>query len=365
MGAEVPQHQVVVCAVARELVALFLERLGQRLRVGHHGLGVLLELWGVHLQQLRRECADLVVVGSPLQAREDGHVDALLDVGDGVRVLEENHACARASERLVGGGGHHVTVLEGRWVLSSGHEARDVRDVCHQERSDLVGDLAELGEIDYARVGRSPAQNHGGSEDKCRLAELVEINQASLVVHLVWQRLEVDRCRRDLLFRSVVAVGQMATAGKIQAHDARVRRQQCRVDGEVSRAAGVGLHVDAPLLRVQVERLESAVLAQVLDLVDDLVASVVARPRLALGVLVGERGSERLHARPGREVLRRDQLDRIDLPLFLLLDQRRHGGIRLLQALVAGKSRARRHLEEKLMMQRWVRDGSRDEQGWT
>mmetsp|Transcript_41269 Transcript_41269/g.115267 ORF Transcript_41269/g.115267 Transcript_41269/m.115267 type:complete len:251 (+) Transcript_41269:1164-1916(+) len=247
----------------------------------------------------------------------------------------------------------------------SRHEARDVSDVGHEVGAHLVGDLLELGEVDNPGVRRCTAQDHRRAEDQGLLSQSVEIDQACLWVHLVWERLEVNRSGGDLLLGRVVAVGEVAAAGEVEAHDPVVGFEQGGVHGEVCRAAGVGLHVDAPLLRVQAERLESAVLAQVLDLVDDLVASVVARPRLALGVLVGERRSERLHARPGREVLRRDQLDRIDLPLFLLLDQRRHGRIRLLQALVAGKHRARRHLEEKLMMQRWVRDGSRDEQGWT
>ena len=50
-------------------------------------------------------------------------------------------------------------------------------------------------------------------------------------------------------------------------------------------------------------------LAEGLDLVDDLVATVVARAGEALGVLVGEAGAQRLHHGGAGEVLRRDQLD--------------------------------------------------------
>merc|ERR1719364_680361 len=73
----------------------------------------------------------------------------------------------------------------------------------------------------------------------------------------------------------------MAAARQVQAHDARVRREESRVHGEVRRRAGVGLHVDAPLVRGQSVRLERAALAEVLDLVDDLVASVITLARQA------------------------------------------------------------------------------------
>ena len=46
------------------------------------------------------------------------------------------------------------------------------------------------------------------------------------------------------------------------------------------------LHVDAPVLVVQVKRLEGALLAQALRLVDELVAAIVPGTGVALGVLV-------------------------------------------------------------------------------
>lgn len=88
-----------------------------------------------------------------------------------------------------------------------------------------------------------------------------------------------------------------------------VRVEQRRVDGKVGRRARVGLHVDAPLRVVEVERRERALLAEQLDLVDDLVAAIVPRARLALAVLVRERRAERLEDGRGREILGRDELD--------------------------------------------------------
>ena len=52
----------------------------------------------------------------------------------------------------------------------------------------------------------------------------------------------------------------LRTVGQIQAHETVVRLQESGVDGEVGRRAGVRLHVDAPLRRVQVESLQRPLL---------------------------------------------------------------------------------------------------------
>lgn len=76
--------------------------------------------------------------------------------------------------------------------------------------------------------------------------------------------------------------------GQVEAHDAVVRVEQGRVGGEVGRRARVGLHVDAPLGRVQVEGVQSALDAQPLVLVDHFIATVV--PGAAPTTSRGEQG---------------------------------------------------------------------------
>src|SRR5204863_2720711 len=66
---------------------------------------------------------------------------------------------------------------------------------------------------------------------------------------------------------------------------------------------------------------------QLLHLVDDEVAAVVALARVALAVLVGEDAARRLHHLAGREVLRRDQLERRVLALQLAVDDGEHLGV--------------------------------------
>mmetsp|Transcript_60871 Transcript_60871/g.98573 ORF Transcript_60871/g.98573 Transcript_60871/m.98573 type:complete len:323 (+) Transcript_60871:181-1149(+) len=136
---------------------------------------------------------------------------------------------------------------------------------------------------------------------------------------------------------------QVSSARQIKAHDPGMRLQQGSVNGKVGRTAGVRLHVDTPFLVVQAKGLQRAGLAEVLDLVDDLVAAVVASSGLALRVLVGQSRAQALHHGPRGEVLRGDQLDAADLPGLLIQDQLVHGRVCLLQAPVAGEGRAASH----------------------
>ena len=94
--------------------------------------------------------------------------------------------------------------------------------------------------------------------------------------------------------------------------------KQREVRGHVRLRAGVRLHVGV----LGAEELLGAVDRQLLDLVDDLAAAVVAAAGIALGVLVRRHRADRLEdARPG-EVLGCDQLDLRTLPLELLAEQR-------------------------------------------
>ena len=74
--------------------------------------------------------------------------------------------------------------------------------------------------------------------------------------------------------------------GKTRTHTARIR-----------------LHVDSPLGGIEVEGLESPLLAKNLQLVNPLVASVVTGVWKSLRVLVGQDRAVRLHSRATGQVL--------------------------------------------------------------
>ena len=81
-----------------------------------------------------------------------------------------------------------------------------------------------------------------------------------------------------------------------------------------------------------VEELLRAVDRELLDLVDDLAAAVVAPTGIALRVLVRRDAADGLEHRRPREVLRGDELDLAALPLELALQERGHLGIDVCEA---------------------------------
>ena len=109
----------------------------------------------------------------------------------------------------------------------------------------------------------------------------------------------------------------------------RVARLQ---DGHVRRHVRLGAGVRLDVRVLGPEQLLRAVDGELLDLVDDLAAAVVAAARVPLGVLVRRHAADRLEHRGPREVLGRDQLDLAALPFELAADQRGDVGVELGEA---------------------------------
>ena len=112
-------------------------------------------------------------------------------------------------------------------------------------------------------------------------------------------------------------MGQVTTVGKVETHDAVVGAHDGLVDLEVGRRSRQALDVDAPLLRVEAERLQSASLARELNGVNVLVAAVVAGARVSLGVLVAHGRTQSIEDGAGGDVLGGDEEDRLALALNL------------------------------------------------
>jgi hypothetical protein len=80
---------------------------------------------------------------------------------------------------------------------------------------------------------------------------------------------------------------QVTTVRKIQPHQAVMGPHEGLVDLQIGGTARERLHIDSPLLRVQVEGFQSTSLASQLNGVNVLVASIVTGARVTLRVLVG------------------------------------------------------------------------------
>ena len=139
--------------------------------------------------------------------------------------------------------------------------------------------------------------------------------------HLVRHGLEEDGGGRDLGLGGKEAMRQMATVRQVQPQNPTVRLHQGRVHSKVGRRAAVRLHIDAPGGRVQPVELEGARLRQPLQLIDELVAAVVAGTGQALAVLVVEAGAQALQHGQRGEVFAGDHLQAGSLAILFLADQ--------------------------------------------
>ncbi len=191
-----------------------------------------------------------------------------------------------------------------------GDQPGEVRHVHEQEGADLVGDLAEPHEVELPRVRRPAGDDQLGLDPAGQPADLVHVDPVVLLgdlvrCHVVEQPGEVD----PHAVREVPAVCQRQAQDRVARLDQRLHRRRVRL------RAGVRLHVGESGAEQRLDPLDG----ESLDDVDVLAAAVVPPAGVALGVLVGQHAALRLHRRDGREVLRRDHLQRVLLAAQLAL----------------------------------------------
>jgi hypothetical protein len=192
---------VVVCAVGNKLESELLECYFKLLGVLDDLLLVELEVLSLCLLQRDSKRSDGVVVGSALVTREDGEVDGSFEIVEGLlaglrvslaySLAEEDHCATGSTERLVGGGGDNVAVWEGRLVDASRNKTRNVCHVHHQVASDLVGNLAHTGVVNFAAVSGCAGYKDLGAVHERVLLKLVVVDDASVEVDAVREGLEV------------------------------------------------------------------------------------------------------------------------------------------------------------------------------
>jgi hypothetical protein len=327
--AKVDEDHVAVSAVRDELVAESLEGVLQSLGVGNNLLLVGLEVGAGSLLQGNSQGSDGVVVRTTLVTRENREVDGVLKIVEGLlaglgidgadTLAEEDHGTTGTTEGLVGGGGDDIGILEGGGDDLSGDKTRDVSHIDNEVSTDGVGDLAHALVVDETAVGGGTGNQNLGAVEDGVLLEGVVVNDTGVKVDTVGHGLEVSGDSRDLLGGGLVTVAKMATVGEVKAHQTTVRRHDSLVDLEVGGRSRKALDVDTPLLRVEVEGLKGTTLAEKLDLVDVLVATIVTSTGVTLRVLVGHGGTKSIKDGTGGDVLGGDEDDGLALALDLIL----------------------------------------------
>src|SRR5205085_10048856 len=195
-----------------------------------------------------------------------------------------------------------------------------------EQRAHVVADAAQGLGVPQAGVGGGAGDDGPGSLLGGQVGDLVVVEALVALGHAVGDELEEAAAEVDRR-----AVGEVAALVELHAHELVAGLEQREVDGHVGGGPRVGLHVGV----LGAEELLAARSRQLFDLVDDVVAAVVALAGVALGVLVGEDRARGLQHLSRGEVLRRDQLERGALPLELSADDGEELGIPWLLAALA------------------------------
>jgi hypothetical protein len=191
-------------------------------------------------------------------------------------------------------------------------EAGEVRHVHHEDRADLVGDLAEALEIEDARIGRAPGDDHLRAALTGEARNLVHVDPMVVAAHAVGHHLEP--LAGDVDGR---AMGEMPAGGEVETHEGIARLHQRHEGRRVGRRPGMRLDVRESAS----EELRHALDGEVFGNVDELAAAVVAPPGQAFRIFVGEHRALRLQHRPADDVFRRDELDLVALAAKLEADR--------------------------------------------
>ena len=207
------------------------------------------------------------------------------------------------------GGGDDVGVGNRAGVDACGNQTRDVGHVHEEEGLDGFGDFGDALELDDAGIGAGAGDDHFRLVLVGQLFDLVIVDALVILVHAIGDKFvhaagEVER----MTVREVTAVSE------IHAQNDVAGLKRGHVDGNVGGGAGVRLHVGM----VGAEQFLGTIDGQLLDLVGDFAAAVVALAWIAFGVLVGEDRAHSFEDCFGDEIFAGDQLESGGLALGFL-----------------------------------------------
>ena len=157
-----------------------------------------------------------------------------------------------------------------------------------QVSTDLVTNISESLVVKITWISRVASDDklwlelHGGS------FQSIIVDDTGIEADLVLLALEeLGRCR-DLSGFGVESVSEMTTLCQVKSHQTIAGLEKSSVNGQVGWRSGVSLNIGSPFSWVETVKLECSVSAQVLDLVNELISSVVPGSWITLTILVGK-----------------------------------------------------------------------------
>ena len=278
-------------------------------------LGVLDDLRGIVLELRLQRFAERHGLGgddmhqrAALQAGEDSRIELLRQI----LVIGEDHAAARAAQRLVGRGRCNMAMRERRRMLATGNEAGDMGHVDHQVGADAVGDLAEALPVPDTGIGGAAGDDQLRPGFFGLALNSIHVEQVVAFTHAVGDDVEplaghVDRR----------TMRQVPARIEIETHERVARLQQRQEHRLVHLRAGIRLHVG----EIDAEQLLGALDGELFGDIDELAAAIIALARITLGIFVRHDRALRFQDGAGNNVFRGDQLDLMPLTTQFLIDR--------------------------------------------
>lgn len=187
-----------------------------------------------------------------------------------------------------------MSVGEGGRVDLSRNQSGFVSNIGEVEGANRVSNCSHFGVVNLTRIGGATTNHYFGFDIFRTFGNLVVVKDASFGIDGVEVGIKKARSERDGFagVRKFPAVTEMSSVVEIHGEHFVAGIKERGVDGEVSETAGCRLDVNVPDFFIESEEFESPRLDQALDLIDKLIALVVAFTRLTFTIFVHEDASD-------------------------------------------------------------------------
>ena len=195
---------------------------------------------------------------------------------------------------------------------AGGDKSSDVRHVDEEDGVDSSCDFGNALEIDNPGISAGSSDYHFGFVLVCELFNFVVVDALIFFFHTIGEEFVHAAGKIERM-----AVGEMAAVREIHAEDDVVLLQDGHVDGDVGRRAGMRLDVGV----LGAEEFLGAIDGELLDLIREFAATVIALAGKTFGVLIGEDGAHRFEDSFRDEIFGGDEFETGGLALGFFAEE--------------------------------------------
>ena len=165
------------------------------------------------------------------------------------------------------------------------HKAGNMRNIHHEHRAHLIGNLSEFLKINGSRISGCTGNYHLRLALQCNLSHIIVIEE-SFVIDAIRHAVKV--LARHINRRPM---GQMSAMIQIHAHKGISRLHHRKKYRHICLCAGMGLYVHV----LTAKHLSGSCNRQILYHVDTLTAAVISFSGISFCILIGQRAAHGSH----------------------------------------------------------------------